>query len=431
VKTTCAFGMKHLTKLGSDMHDIFVGRQSIYDDSSEIVAYELLFRDGETNAANFTDGDSATCQVLLNTLIDIGIDEIAGPKDVFVNFTRSFLSGECPIPFDADRFVIEILEDVVVDDELIEDVKKLSQRGYRIALDDFIHREEFEPLLEIVDIVKIDLLLLDKPSIKAHVNRLRKYPVKLLAEKIDTIEMFDFCKDLGFDLFQGYFLSEPNIVQGQRIAQNRLAILQLLAKLQDPKSDAEEIESLVCQDVSLSYRLLRYVNSSAVGARGKIESISQAIVLLGLNRLRTMIAMMMLAGIEDKPQSQLKMALMRAMTTKLLGRELGRCDQESAFMVGLFSALDVLMDSPLDNMLKDLPLADEVRVALLEHGGAMGDALNCTLALERADWSAAKCKGLKPQQVQNAYIESLAWVETKGANAFSESSADTPQAVGA
>jgi c-di-GMP phosphodiesterase len=214
-------------------------------------------------------------------------------------------------------------------------------------------------------------------------------------------------------------LSEPNIVQGQRIAQNRMAILQLLAKLQDPKTDAQEIESLVCQDVSLSYRLLRYVNSSAVGARGKIESISQAIVLLGLNRLRTMIAMMMLAGIENKPKSQLKIALLRAMISKLLSRELGRCDQEAFFMVGLFSALDILMDSPLEHMLKNLPLTDEVRVALLKHEGVMGDALNCTLALKRGDWSAAKCKDLQPQQVQNAYMEALAWVETKGANAFS------------
>jgi c-di-GMP-related signal transduction protein len=258
------------------MSDIYIGRQPIYDRKLGVYAYELLFRAASDNSAKFTDGDQATSDVIVNTFLEIGLDNIVGDRLAFINLTRAFFVGEHTISLPRDRVVLELLEDIEADEEVVSSVKRLSEQGYSIALDDFIYHESLQPLVQLADIVKIDIMAMDRDEIREHVKALRQHPLRLVAEKVETQEEHDYCMELGFDYFQGYFLAQPKVIQGRRLPNNRLAILKLLSRLQDPEITTKQLEELIAQDVAFSYRILRYVNSAAYAPPRKIESIHQA-----------------------------------------------------------------------------------------------------------------------------------------------------------
>jgi c-di-GMP phosphodiesterase len=197
------------------MPDVFVGRQPIFDRHLDVVAYELLFRSSHRNWANITDGEYATSQVIHHAIREIGLESLVGSKRAFVNLTRDFILQGYMAVLPTDRVVLEVLEDIVVDAELIEAVRALSHQGYTIALDDFVFHEQLRPLVEIADIIKVDVLALDRSALRQNVARLGQYDVELLAEKVETHDDLACCQDLGFDYFQGYFLCEPDIVTGQ------------------------------------------------------------------------------------------------------------------------------------------------------------------------------------------------------------------------
>lgn len=404
------------------MDTVFVGRQSIYNRRLDVVAYELLYRNSADDRADFTDGDAATSQVLLNTLLEIGLDNLVSDRTAYVNFTRNFLTGKYSLPFDKDRMVLEVLEDIKPDKELIQSLRRLADEGYCIALDDFVFEEGLHSLLEIAHVVKVDFPLLNQSAIRRQVEALRDYPVKLLAEKVETFDEFEFAKELGFDLFQGYFLSKPQIIEGRTLSNNRLAILSLVAKLQDPSVEIEEIEELVTRDVSLSYKLLRYINSATFGLRRKVDSIRQVVVLLGLQRLRTMVTLLMLAGIDDKPQALLETGMLRAKMCEALAGELGRDDKDTFFTVGLFSCLDLLMDTPMEKILEGLPLCDDVKGAILNYEGAMGAVLRCALFYERGEWDNVQCLNVDPSRIRESFLMAASWVGNMQGLLASESS---------
>ena len=395
------------------MQDVFIGRQPIYNSKLDLVAYELLFRSGSENCASVIDGDSATGQVLLNTLVEIGLDNLVGERLAYINFTRRFLTDQDSLPFDKDRIVVEILETIEPDEEFIAAVRKVSQSGFKIVLDDFVFAEKFRGLVELADTVKLDIQALDRKQLKVQVQTLRECGIKqLLAEKIETHDEFEYCRELGFNLFQGYFLSRPQIVRGKVIPNNHLAALQLLAKLQNPDVGFKELERIIATDVSLSYKILHYLNSAAIGLPRKIESIRQAITLLGLQRLRMMVTLITLTGISNRPRAIMNIAVTRAKMCELLARMLKRKDFDSFTVVGLFSTLDVLLDSTMADVLKPLPLTDEVKEALLSCKGVMGEVYRCALAAERSNWDTARCVGLSQKQIQEAYLQALAAIES-------------------
>jgi EAL and modified HD-GYP domain-containing signal transduction protein len=391
------------------MLDVFVGRQPIYNRQLEVFAYELLFRSGEGNQAGVLDGDQATSQVVLNTFVEIGLEAIVGSKQAFINLTRDFILQDYSQVFPTDRVVVEVLENIPVDAELIEAVRELSAKGYTIALDDFIYRESLRALVEIADIVKVDILAQDRLALQEHVAVLRQYNVKLLAEKVETQDDFRYCKDLGFDYFQGYFFCKPEVIKGHRIPANRLVTLQLLAKLQDPETDFEELESIVSRDVSLSYKLLRVVNSAFYSLTRKVDSIRHALLLLGTRFITSWVSLIILAGIDDKPHELMITAMVRAKMCELLAQALGRRNKDTFFTVGLFSALDALMDSSMEEVLGSLPLSDEIKAALLEYEGSLGAVLRCVLAYERSNWEEVCYLGLDRGTITRAYLEAIAW----------------------
>jgi EAL and modified HD-GYP domain-containing signal transduction protein len=393
------------------MNDFFVGRQPIYNRKLEVVAYELLFRDSEANRAAFVDGDQATSRLLHDTFLETGLDAIVHDKMAFINFTRDFVLGDSAAIFPANRVVVEILEDVVVDAALLEAVRTLSAQGYTIALDDCICHPDMMPLVALADIIKLDVLALDGDTLQHNVQTLRQYNVQLLAEKVETRATFTSCCELGFDYFQGYFLSKPDVVKGQRSPSSRLAPLLLLAKLQDPAVEFRDLEEIVARDVSLSYKLLRVVNAAIYGLSKKVESIHQALFLLGTRSISRWLSVILLANISDKPHDVMTTSLVRAKMCELLGEAMERKEKDVFFTVGLFSALDALLDTPLPDVLASLPLADEVIRALLAYEGILGETLSCVVAYEHGNWQEIGCGDLSQRTIIEAYLQAIAWAD--------------------
>lgn len=397
------------------MTHAFLGRQPILDRQLKVFGHELLFRSGEANRAQVLDGDQATAAVVVNAFVEFGIERVVGPAHAFVNITREFLLAEEPPPFPPDRVIMEILEDEVVDDALVAAVRGLTKAGYRFALDDFVFDPRWEPLLPLASVVKVEVPALDDAGLAEHIRLLRCYDLHLLAEKVETKAEFEHLRELGFDLFQGYFFARPEVLQGQRIPDNRMATLRLLACLQKSDADIDEIESVVSQDVGLSYKLLRFINSASVGLPRKVDSIHRAVVLMGLGPLKRIATLAAMAGQSDKPSELMRVALVRARMCELLCADRVGLDGDSGFTVGLFSTLESLMDAPFADILAKVPLAEEVTAALLDSEGPLGEILNCALAYERCDWPRATCNGTDIEAISGAYTEAVQWsYETGG-----------------
>ena len=391
------------------MSDIYIGRQPIYDRKLNVYAYELLFRAASDNSASFTDGDQATTDVIVNTFLEIGLDNIVGNRLAFINLTRSFFVGEHTVSLPKNRVVLELLEDIDADEEVIAGVKRLSDQDYTIALDDFIYHESLQPLVSLADLVKIDVMALNRDEIREHVNALRQHPLRLLAEKVETQEDFEFCKDLGFDYFQGYFFAQPKVIRGQRLPNNRLAILKLLSRLQDPNITPEQLEELISQDIAFSYRILRYVNSASLALPRKIESIRQAVVILGMQTIKSWTTLLAMSQVDNKPAELVVTAMVRGKMAEGLAKAMNAAQPDSFFTVGLFSALDALMDNSMEEILTQLPLADHIAAALLHRRGVHGDILECVLTYERGQWENLGCNQLGTHKIRDCYLEALQW----------------------
>ncbi|MFP4161559.1 MAG: EAL and HDOD domain-containing protein [Ectothiorhodospira sp.] len=392
------------------MSEAFVGRQPIYDRELRIQAFELLFRNSPENQARFPDGDTATSEVIQSAFIDLGLDRLVGNRLAFINLTRDFLTGEIALALPPERVVLEIIEDIPVDAELVAAVDRLTRAGFRIALDDYVFDEAHAPLLRLASIVKLDVLHWDRTQLSNLVRRLRTYHVQLLAEKVETPEQLQFCRDLGFDYFQGYFLSRPNVVRGRRLMANQLVVMQLMARIHQPDLDPRELEHLIASDVSLSYQLLRFINSPFFGLVRPVESIHRAVVYLGIKAIRKWISLIALRRLEDIPPQAMPTALIRARTCQTLARDAGLGRLDSFFTVGLFSILDQLIQLPMAQALQDLPLSQEVKQALLLHVGPMGEALDCARAFETDDPQRPRTfMGLSEETTSRLYLEAVAW----------------------
>jgi len=389
--------------------EIFVGRQAILDPKLNTYAYELLFRCSDSNFANVTDGNKATSHVINNAFLEIGLEQIVQHHFAFINLTREFLLGEIPFPLPAGKVVLEVLEDVAVDDELLSSLKDLKNNGYIIALDDFVLNDTNRALIPLADIIKIDLMALSQQALIEHAKELKLHNVKLLAEKIETKQEFELCKQLGFDYFQGYYFSKPDIVVGKQLPPNRLALLEMVSTLQNPDCGFDEIEKIISKDVAISYKLLRIINSSYYSLAKPVASIQRALVVLGLQPLRNWVTIIGLSQIDDKPKELINTSLIRAKMCELLAVELA-CDKSSAFTIGLFSMLDVLMDQPLKELLDKLPLASEVSDALIGYNGCMGELLAMVVAYEKTNWNELeKVANVPVHMLRQSYIDSIEW----------------------
>ena len=383
-----------------------VGRQPILGRQHQVVGYELLFRDRlEGRVANVDDGDFATSSVIVNSLVEIGLDRLVGETPAFVNFTKSFLVGELPIPFGVDQVVIEVLESVDVDASVVRGLCELSELGYRIALDDFSYASNWNPCVEIADIVKLDVLAMDRPKLAEQVMLLRNFDCKLLAEKVEDYDTYSFCTDLGFDLFQGYYFAKPSIVQQKRAAASLSARLATLAAVNDPTASADGVARSVASDALLTHKMLRYVNSPTFGLRHQVESIHQAIVYIGRDATKSLATLLLLTSIDNKPPILIRTALIRALACKHFAEEAGADNTDACFTAGLMSMLDALLDQPIASIVAELPITNELKQAIVCYEGPIGACLSSIIACE-CDYSAGD------DASRWAYVGAIASVES-------------------
>jgi c-di-GMP phosphodiesterase len=389
-----------------------VARQAIYDASKEVVAYELLFRRSETAAtAQVVDGSAATLQVITNAVLEIGLDRLAGDLPVHINYPGELLVGNVVLPVPAKRVVIEVLETVRSDAAIMAGIAAMRARGHEIALDDFAPRVSDPVLLEVADTVKLDVSDYTAEELARMVAALKSRRFRLIAERVETAEEFERCVALGFDAFQGYFLQHPKVFSAKPVPSSRLGTLRLVALLQNEESSIKDVERLISQDVSLTYRVLRCINSSYYGLTKKIDSIRQAIVILGFEKLRQLCALIALRELEDRPPSVFIDAMTRARMCEKVGALRGISDSPALFITGLFSTLDVLTGVPMPEILRELPLSPAVAAALTTRDGALGAVLREVIAYERGDWSPVIYRGLAAEAMQTTYLEAVSWAE--------------------
>ncbi|MCP1726883.1 EAL and modified HD-GYP domain-containing signal transduction protein [Natronospira proteinivora] len=391
------------------MESVFVARQPIFNRKLQLYAYELLFRSGIKVSADFSDGDAATSEVILNTFTVFGLDELVGKAPAFINLTRRFLVQQDPLPLPQDRTVIEILEDVVIDEELIRSVERRKREGYTIALDDFFYTPQSEPLLEMVDIVKLEVPTLLDGQAPSLIEHLKRFNLTLVAEKIENQSQLDHCRELGCDYFQGYFLSRPDISSGTRLSSERIAMMELLGRLHDPEADILDLESVISKDLALSYKLLRYINSAYYRRAFEIRSLRQAVMMLGMRELRRWASIVSLSQASEKPEELINQLLVRAKMCELIAEEIAPDYSDVAFIAGLFSGLDALLNCTMEEALEKLPLAAEIRQALLEREGPVGEFLGAVLAYENADSIGLNASLVTPDRLRERYLAALQW----------------------
>lgn len=375
-----------------------------------VLGYELLFRNGDTATAEISDGAQATAQVMANSLLEIGMDELVGRYPAFINVERKMLLADFCESLPSNRVVLEVLETVTPDPQVLKRLQNLRSKGYRIALDDFVCAPEFAPLLEFADFVKLDLTISSWPEIEEAVRCMRQFPLKLIAEKVETREQFEKAKDLGLDHFQGYFFCRPQNIPGNRLPVNRLAAIRLLVQLNNADIRLEEVEQSISQNVSLSYKLLRYINSAMCGLDRPVESIRHATVLVGLEKMRLWASLIVFSGFEDTPRDVILTGALRARMCEQLAVVLGYPNPERFFLVGLFSVLDAILNRSFDQLLPTLSLAKDIGDALLSHQHRLGTVLAGVQAYERRQWDDAHDRiGLDLDTIRTVYQDGMAW----------------------
>ena len=395
--------------------DIFLARQPIFDHEQNVYAYEILYRSGIENVYDGTDGDEASKSVLYNSFQTFGIDNLTNGKPVFVNFTEELINYEIATLFPTDLLVVEILEDVIPKEEIIENSKFLKEKGYKIALDDFVYTEEYEELIELANIIKVDFLLSDKEEIKKISKELACRNVILLAEKVETREEFEFAKDLGFTLFQGYFFSKPEIITGKKLQPIKAKSLQLINEVNQPEINFNNLARIISSDLSLTYNLLKLVNTAAFGFIHKIKSVKHALVGLGEREIRKWIYLVVVRDMgEDRPDELIRLSLIRAKFGELLIEKTNlRNESEDMFLMGMFSLLDVIISKPMETILEEIKAPSIIKEALLEGRGKLCDLYKLVIAYEKAQWDEVLLlvENLKMewQFISMAYMESTIW----------------------
>jgi EAL and modified HD-GYP domain-containing signal transduction protein len=400
--------------------EVFLARQAIFDRQRRLHAYELLFR---SNAAhNRFDGSesaSATMQVISSTLLSIGLEGVLSGKKAFINFDNAVLRGGLHLSLPRHAIVIELLESVEPTPDLIALCRSVREQGYSIALDDFVWLPEFDPLTRIADVIKVDVQATTKPEQERLLQSFGPQGVTMLAEKVETHEEFEWASRAGYDLFQGYFFARPVVVRGRQIPAVKTTCLRLLAEIQKTNLDFPTMESLICDDVSLTYKLLRYVNSALFGRRETVDSIRRAMIILGEDGIRRWVvlaALPMLAT--SKPDELVTLSLVRARFCERLAELTGVVAPSDGFFTGMFSLLNALLDQPLDESLRDLNLPPSVTEVLL--GTAPESGVLCAIyrlaqRYEMGSWDEveqlARHCGVSPAAVADAYVASAVWAE--------------------
>jgi c-di-GMP-related signal transduction protein len=393
----------------------FVGRQPIFDTQQQVFGYELLFRSGMKNAFTHTDPDQATSKVISDSYFLLGIPTLTGGKRAFINITRDVLLNEFVYLIPKESMVVEILETVEPDPEILAACQKLKQSGYLLAVDDFVYDEKYKPLLNMVDFVKIDFLATKGEGRRALLDQYASSGIRFLAEKVENPEEHKEALDLGYSYFQGYFFCKPTIISGKDIPAYKLHYLKILQEIHRPEIDFRKLGEIIKMEISLSFKLLRYINSAYFGLRNKIASITQALTLLGENEVKKWVSLIALANMgEDKPEELIVQAMIRAKFCEALGAAAGLVQRtDNLFLMGMFSLIDTILSRPLAEIMREIPIADEIKDALLGEKNRLRDVFDFALICEKGDWEKMPDQtarlGIKEARAYQLYLDALRW----------------------
>ncbi|GGG23467.1 hypothetical protein GCM10007425_17420 [Lysinibacillus alkalisoli] len=404
--------------------EVFIGRQPILDLNEKVVAYELLYRNKSTNFFPEVNSDIATVDVLINTFMSMGINEVTKGRPAFINFTEKLLMSDMTDFLDPSKIVIEILEDVAITEELIQRVIQLKRLGYKVALDDFILDENitiYDKLFAHVDYIKVDFLLASLKQRLEIEHRIKStFPhIKLLAEKVETREEFEIAKVSGYELFQGYFFEQPQVLKTTEIPVNTIQYLQLMTLLRDGEPNMTSVAENIERDISLSYKLLQLINTSP-RRRAKVRSIKQAVMMLGIAQLRNWVSLLAIRETNKNHDTDvfsevMHSALYRAKVCEILAKNQQQANYSEYFLIGMFSLMDALLQRPMSLVLQQIPFSDEICQTLSGGDTVMTPYLNLAIAMDKVDWKnideGVTYFEMTTQQLETIHREAYEWAE--------------------
>lgn len=392
--------------------EIFIARQPIFNAHKRLFAYELLYRGTKSVGLSETDGNKATASVLSAAFLIEGIEKISDSRPCFVNFTRDLLLKNIPASFPKTKVVVEVLEDVPATPDVVEVCRNLKNDGYTIALDDFVYEKSLEPLIEIADIIKFDFRLTPVDTLHKTLHKLSRYDLKYLAEKVETYDEFEQANKLGFAYFQGYFFCKPEKIRIKEVASAKINLVNLLAEVNKKTTTVSRLEKIILNDVALTYKLLRYINSSYFYRLNKIESVAHAITYLGEKDIRRFVILVLVSEIAtDKPGELVRLALVRAKFCELLAQQSNPAFESELFLLGLFSLLDAMLDATMEFIGNRLPLGEHLEKALIFREGIYAPYLQAVISYEKRDergcLAALQEIGMEPDGVSSMYLEAI------------------------
>jgi len=394
--------------------DIFIARQPIFTPEEKVYGYEILYRESLENKFNNTEPDKATTNVLLNTFETFGLQTLTNEKYAFINFTENLLKEEIIDLFPKKYLIVELKLSTLENKDNLKYIKELNN-NYLISIDDFSIDFDENLVAKYANIVKVDFYKFEKEDIRNIANKLSNKKVKLLAEKLETQEDFQLAKDLGFDLFQGFFFKEPEILLTKDLAPLKISYLQLLIKLNEDDLDLLELSNIVSRDLGLTYRLLKMVNTLSFSLRREVDSVKDALILLGEIKTRKWISLIVLTELSnDRPEELVRTSLVRAKFAELLSQKANMEDKSDVlFLSGLFSLIDVILRKPLKDILDELNISKEVKDSLLKEDDDLYKFLKLIISYEKGNWDEVSITGsefnLDTKDISDCYMNSLAW----------------------
>lgn len=411
----CEHGRQRIPELA------LLARQPIYDASLKVVAYELLYRShAQAPGAQIDDPVRSSSRVIVDACLEFGLDQLVGAVPAHINFPPEMLRSHTPLPADPKRIVIEVLEDVQADSDILETLTMLREHGHLIALDDFTFEGSDPRLLSLAHLVKLDLRELAPPDLERTVAQLSALKVKLVAEKVESLDEFRRCAEMGFTAFQGYFLRRPEILTRQRIPTGQLEMLQIVSELNREDADLAALERAIARDPATSYRIMRCISASSLHFLHPVNSLRQAIAALGVDELRRLCAFVALAGLANRPTQLIVDTIMRARMCEIVAESLGINETGACFLAGMLSLLDVVLGQPIQEIVNALPLARPVEEALTERRGEIGRVLCWVERYEAGEWDGLAGSEAPRGLLCRAYIEALRWADAGAARSLAQ-----------
>ena len=393
-----------------------MARQPIFGRQENVVGYELLFRSGLENFFSSKDVDMAS-RAVVDSFLLMGMELLTGGRKAFFNFTRDLLLKDCATVLPHEVAVVEIIETVEPDEEVLSACKRLKRAGYLLALDDYTDPEASNPLTDLADIIKVDFLLTSVQDRKALVSKFRPRGIQMLAEKVETREEFDQAAESGYKYFQGFFFCHPEIISVADIPSFKLNYVRVLRAVNEREMNLDELERAIKCEPALCYRLLRYLNSPVFSFWNQIKSIQHALTLLGEKEIKKWTSLVVLVALgEDRPAELVVASLVRARFCELLAPVVGMRDRKAdLFLMGLLSLMDAILRRPMTELLAEMPVSTDIKLALLQGDSRLSDVYGLTLAYEKGDWeklsdSAARLR-LQEAVVPDIYLKSLDWAK--------------------